>query len=166
MAADAADALDFLEVECLDEGEELVLRVLDGVVDEAVREEDGVVGELDLADGLADADLELLLRLDSISNASAQLLEARRVDEEEVALEGLPVDLDGALDVDLDDGDLAAALDAFQLRVRRAVPDALRALPVLDKRVLLHHGLEVCAGHELEVLLGLLVSLPHGARRH
>lgn len=69
--SDTTNACDFLEVKSFDKSEELVLGVLNGVIDEPVGEEDRVVGQLDLANCLFDAYLELLLRLNSVSDAAA-----------------------------------------------------------------------------------------------
>lgn len=99
---------DFLEVESLDEREELILSILDGIVDQTVREEHRVVGHLELTDGLTDADFEFLLRLDSVADALAQLLKARWVNEEEVAFQCLSIDLNGALNIDFNDRNLAS----------------------------------------------------------
>jgi len=85
----------------------LILCIFDSVIDETVSEKNRVVCHLELADGLTNANFELLLCLDSITDAMAQFLEARWVDEEEVALQRLSVDLDGAFNIDLDDGDFA-----------------------------------------------------------
>ena len=101
-----------LEIKCLDKGEELILGIIDRIVDEFVREQNRVVCHLNLSNGLPDSDFELLFSLDSVSDAPAQLLEAGRVDEQEVAFKSLPVDLDCAIDVHLNDGNLASGLDA------------------------------------------------------
>jgi hypothetical protein len=159
------DLLDLLEVQRFDQCEELVLGVFDGVIDEPVGEEDRVVSHLDLVDCFADADFELLLRLDSISDPAAQLLETRRVNEQEVALKRLFVDLNGALDIDLDDGDLASRLDALELGQTRTVPAALTLLSTLDELTRLPHALELGDRHEVEVFLRFLVVRPDRPRR-
>ena len=95
--------LDFLKVQCLDKGEELVLRLFEFVIDEAICEENGVIGALNLVYGRLDANLELLLCLNSVTNSLAQFFEGWRVNEKEVALEGLSVDFLGSLYIHLND---------------------------------------------------------------
>ena len=99
-------ACDFLEIKCIDESEKLVFRILDRIVDQSICKEYGIVGHLDLSDRLSDAHLELLLSLNSVTNPASQLFEAGWVNEEEVALEGLPIDLFCTLNINFDDWDL------------------------------------------------------------
>ena len=106
---------DFLEIKCLDKGEELILSIINRIVNEFVREKNRVVCHLNLMDGLADSDFELLLCLNSVTDTSAQFFEAGWVNEQEVTLKSLPVDLDCTLDVDLKDGNLVTGSDAVQL---------------------------------------------------
>ena len=98
----------FLEVQCLDKSEELVFSILNGIVDETVGEKHRVVRHLDLSNSLANTNFEFLLGLNSVSDTATQFLKARWVDEQEVALKCLFVDLDCALNIDLDDGNLAS----------------------------------------------------------
>ena len=165
VAPDASNRGDLLEVERFDQGEELVFGVLDRVIDELVREEDRIVRHFNLPDGLADAHLELLLRLDPVADPAAELLETRRVNEEEVALMAALVNLQSALDVDLDDGDFAAGLDALQLSPARAIEAAFRLLPMLNELPVGDHALEVGRGDEVEILLSLLVAFADRSRR-
>jgi len=106
LCSSATNRCDFLEIECLNEGEELVLRILNRVVDQLIGKEDRVVSHLDLSDSFADTDLELLLCLNSVSDTATQLFETRWVDKQKVAFESLSIDLNSTFDVDLDDGDL------------------------------------------------------------
>lgn len=98
---------DFLEIQCFDQSEELVLSVLNRIVDELVSEKDGIVGHFNLADSLSDTHFKLLLSLDSIANSASQFFEARWINEQKVALVASLVDLQGTFDIDLDDWDFA-----------------------------------------------------------
>ena len=51
LRSSSTNRCDFLEIECLNEGEELVLRVLNRIVDQLIGKEDRVVCHLDLIDG-------------------------------------------------------------------------------------------------------------------
>lgn len=116
---------DFLKVQCLDKGEELVLGLLEFVVDEAICEEHRVIGPLNLVNGRLDAHLELLLSLNSVTNSLAQFFERWRVNEKEIALEGLSVDFLGALHVYLNDWNFGCVLDSRQLSMGGPVEDAV-----------------------------------------
>ena len=157
---------DLLEVQCFDQSEELVLRILDRVVDQLVSEEDRVVCHFELADGLADSHLELLLSLDSVANTASELLETRWIDEQEVAFVAASGDLQGTLDVDLQNGNLAQSFNTLKLASARAIEAALGALTVLNELVVLDHALELSRLDESEVLLTLLIVGPHGSGRH
>ena len=89
-----------------------------------------------MADSLADANFELLLSLNSVSDTAAELLETRWVNEQEVALKSLSVDFDGTLDIDLDNGDLSIRLDAFELLDAGSIPVAIGKLTVLNELLL------------------------------
>ena len=115
----------FLEIKCLDKGEELILSIINRVVDKFVREKNRVVCHLNLTNGLTDSDFELLLCLDSVSDTSAQFFKAGWVNEQEVTLKSLPVNLDCTIDVDLNDGNLATGLDAVQLSESCAIESTL-----------------------------------------
>ena len=117
----AAHRGDFLKVQSFDQGDELVLSVIKSVVHETISEQDGIVSKFDLTDGVANTNFELLLGFNSVTNASAQLLETRRIDEQEVSFNSLAIDLDSAFNIDLNDRDLAFGLDALQLVLGCAV---------------------------------------------
>lgn len=123
---------DLLEVERVDQSEELLDGLLEIVVDEAVGEEDRVVGGLDLRDGELNPLLELLLRLNAVSNSLPQVLKAGRIDEQEVTLDAVLINLQRALRIDLDDGNSASGADSLQLLLARAVEVAGNLFP-LDK---------------------------------
>ena len=112
-----------------------------------------------MADSLADADFELLLRLNSVTDAASEFLETRWVNEQEVTLESLSVDFDCAFDVDLDDRNLSVLLDALQLLNARSVPAAWRKLTVLDKLFLRYLLRELRFCYKIVVLFSLLISL-------
>jgi len=122
----------FLEVERSDQRVELLNGLLQIVVDEAIREEHGVVRRLDLRDRQLDSLLEFLLGLDAVSDSLAQVLKARRIHKQKVALYSVLVDLKRALHVDFNDGDLSGEADPIQLLLARAVAPASDLLP-LDK---------------------------------
>jgi hypothetical protein len=61
------EGLELLEVEGLDQGVELVGGLLEVVIDETVREEDGVIGQFDLFQRVLDAQFEFLLCLQAFS---------------------------------------------------------------------------------------------------
>ena len=115
----------FLKVQCLDQGEELVFGLLEFVVDEAICEEHRVVGALNLVNGRLNAHLELLLSLNSVTNSLAQFFERWRVNKKEVALEGLSVDFLGPLHVHLNDWNFGCVLDSRQLSMSGPVEYAV-----------------------------------------
>ena len=98
---------DLLEVQGFYESEKLIFGIIDGIVDKTVGEQHRVVCHLDLSDGFADADLELLLSLNSVADAATELIKTGRIDEEEVAFKCLTVDLNGTFCVNFDDWDLS-----------------------------------------------------------
>ena len=153
----AAHGGNFLEIKCLDKGEELILSIINRIVDEFVREKNRVVCHLNLTDGLTDSDFELLLCLDSVSDASAQFIEAGWVDEQEVALKSLPVDLDCTIDVDLNDGNLATSLDAVQLSECCAIVSTLSSLTVFNELSVLRHSQKLFLRNEVEILNSFLI---------
>ena len=112
-----------------------------------------------MADSFADADFELLLRLNSVTDAASEFLETRWVNEQEVTLESLSVDFDCAFDIDLDDRNLSVLLDALQLLNARSVPAAWRKLTVLDKLFLRYLLRELRFCYKIVVLFSLLISL-------
>ena len=105
--ASTANTGDFLEIKCLDECDELVLRVFNRIVDESVCEKNRVVGHLDLSNCFSDTDLELLLCLNSVTDATSKLIEAWRIDEQEVALKSLSINFFSTFDIYFDDRNLA-----------------------------------------------------------
>ena len=157
---------DFLEVKCLDEREKLVFRILDGVINQSIGKEYGVVGHLDLGDRFSNAHLELLLSLNSVTDPASQLLKAGWVNEEEVALKGLPINLLCSLDIDLDDWDLTLCLDVLQLSPACSIPASLGSLTALNELIVVHHGLETLWRNEQEVLLRFLIAFTHRPRCH
>ena len=98
---------DLLEVQGFYESEKLIFGIIDGIVDKTICEQHRVVCHFNLSDGFADADLELLLSLNSVADTATELIKARRVDKEEVAFERLTVDLNGTFSVNFDDWDLS-----------------------------------------------------------
>ena len=155
--SNAAHRGDFLEIKCLDKGEELILSIINRIIDEFVREKDRVVCHLNLTDSLTDSDFELLLCLDSVSDTSAQFFEAGWVDEQEVALKSLPVDLNCTIDVDLNDGNLSTGFDAVQLSECCAIVSTLRSLTVFNELSVRSHSHELILRNEVEILDGFLV---------
>ena len=111
----AACSPDLLEVQCIYEGEELILGLVKLIIDQSIREENRVVSKLDLRNGLLNSNFKLLLGLNSISNTFPKLLKRRWINEQEVTLERLFVNLHCALHVDLDNWNLACVLDPLQL---------------------------------------------------
>ena len=152
-------ACDFLEVQSLDKGEELVFSILNGVIDKAVSEQNRVVSHLDLSNGLTNAYFEFLFCLNSVSNATSEFFEARWVDKEEIALESLLVDLNGSLNVDLDDGDFVTRLNALELGKCGAIEAARRLFSALNELFAGYHSLEFDLICETEVFRSLLVVL-------
>lgn len=159
--------LNFLEVEGPHQSDKLVFGIFQLVVDQFVREEDGLVCELHLVDCRSDPNLELLLRLNSVSNSLAQLFERWWIDEEEVAFKCFLVNLQSTLHIDLKNGNLILALNALYLRVGRPIPDAtaLFALSILNECIVVRHFDELSLTHEDEVLLRFFVVFTHGTRR-
>ena len=147
----------FLEIKCLDKGEELILSIINRIVNEFVREKNRVVCHLNLLDGLADSDFEFLLCLNSVTDTSAQFFEAGWVNEQEVALKSLSVDLDCTLDVDLKDGNLSIGSDAVQLSKCCTIESTLRSLTVFNELSVLSHSHKFILRNEVEVLEGLLI---------
>ena len=68
-----------------------------------------------------------------MTDAAAELIEARRVNEKEVTLKGLSVDLNCTLDIHFDDGDLASVLNALKLVDTGAIQDTFSNLTVFDE---------------------------------
>lgn len=101
-----------LEVSGTDQRLELLDGNLDVIVDQSIREEHGVIRYLDLIDRQINTLLEILLSFDSVADLFAQLLEVRRVNEQEISLDALLVDLEGSGSVHLDNRDLARLVDA------------------------------------------------------
>lgn len=122
--------LDFLEVERVDQRAELPDGLLQIVVDEAIREEHGVVRRLDLRNRQLDSLLELFLGLDTVADSLAQVLKARRIHKQKVSLNSVLVDLQRALDVDFNNRDLAGEADSVKLLLARAVAVACDLLPL------------------------------------
>ena len=110
-----------------------------------------------MADSLADADFELLLGLNSVSDTATELLETRWVNEQEVALKSLPVDLDCTLNVDLKDRNLAIGSDAVQLSKCCTIESTLRSLTVFNELSVLSHSHKFILRNKVEVLEGLLI---------
>ena len=73
-----------------------------------------------------------------MTNAAAELFEARRIDEQEVTLKGLSVDLNCALDIHLNDGNFASVLNALKLFNTGTIHDTFGNLTVFDE-VLVRH---------------------------
>jgi hypothetical protein len=150
---------DLLEVKLLNQSEKLGNGALPVVVDESVREEYRVVGQLDLFNGVSNPNLEAGFVLNAISNALAEFLEAGRVDEAVVALHGFGVEFEGTLNIHLNHGDLLAVFDALELSVAGSVTVAVKFLLVFDELVRVHHVLEGVIVNEVKVLLALLDGL-------
>lgn len=135
---------------------ELTFSQVEGVVDQAIGEEHRLVRLLDLADCLLDADLELVLGFNALTDAATKLGERRWVDKQEVSFDRVFVDLLGAIAVDLDDRDLARLLDAFKLFVRGSILVAVLLLSRLNKLASCFHLSKLCFRYEVEVFLLLL----------
>ena len=73
-----------------------------------------------------------------MTDAAAELIEARRVNEKEVTLKGLSVDLNCALDINFDDRDLASVLNALKLVNTGAIQDTFSNLTVFDEVLVCH----------------------------
>lgn len=73
-----------------------------------------------------------------MTDAAAELIEARRVNEKEVTLKGLSVDLNCALDIHFDDGDLASVLNALKLVNTGAIQDTFSNLTMFDEVLVCH----------------------------
>mgnify|MGYP001626777592 CR=1 FL=1 len=109
----SSDGSNFLKVKSFDKGDELVFGILDCIVHETVGEKDWIVSKLDLTDCFSNANFEFLFSFNSVSNTAAQLLKTGWVDKQEVTFDSLTVDLDSAFNVNLDDRDFSAWLDAL-----------------------------------------------------
>lgn len=142
---------DLLKVERLDQREELIFRVLQFVVDQPIGEEDGIVGAFDLVDRRLNPHLELLLRLNSITNALPQLFKRWRVNEKEVTFEGLSVDFLGSLHVHFNDWNFAHALYASQLCVRRAIAHLVVPFATLNELLLIEHRPKLLPANKVKI---------------
>ena len=109
-----------------------------------------------MLDCLLYANFKFSLGFDSVSNSSAQLLEAGWVYEQEVSFEGLFVDLDGALYVYFDDGDFASLFNPVEFLVCSAVLGPGISTLLFDELPICHHLLEGFVCHKDKVLLSLL----------
>ena len=69
----------------------------------------------------------------------------------------MPVDLDCAIDVHLNDGNFACGLDAVKLSEARAIVLALSSLTVFNELSVLHHSHELILRNEVEIFDGFLV---------
>lgn len=96
--------------------------------------------------------------LDSVSDATAHFLKARRIDEEEVSLEGHAVDFDRTLYINFDDRDLSFSLDPLEFVVACAVVAAIWALPILNKFLCCYFPLELCLADEVKILRSLFIA--------
>ena len=157
---------DFLEVQRLNQGKELIFCILDGIIDQLVREEHWIVSHLNLTDGFSDAHFKFLLSLNSVANPTAQLFKTWRVNEQKVALVAPLVDFQSTFDIDLNDWNFAWGLDALQFCAARAVPAPFGLLPELNKLIVVAHLLEIIHVHELKVFLTFLIIFADGPGSH
>mmetsp|Transcript_13155 Transcript_13155/g.20455 ORF Transcript_13155/g.20455 Transcript_13155/m.20455 type:complete len:221 (+) Transcript_13155:92-754(+) len=143
--------LNLLEVEGLDQGEELIHCLLQAVVNQSISEEHRVVCQLNLSDGELNSLFEFLFSFNSVTDSLSQLLEGRRVDEQEVTLQARLVDVNGSRRIHFDDGDAAGVVDALQLLLAGAVEVAVD-LAVLHEVFVLNFLLELFTANQIVVI--------------